>query len=253
MEKKNFYYRTLIKSALGKELRSLYRACERAEAAAERFAAKVGAKEYYPNPLAFVGGVVCVSFPEGTEPDLQLWRSVGKDGDGTEMFEPRCDKRNGSIAYNPHRQPSDTATRIYSKSPAADGRLHYIELYRDDDDSRSKNTKRGKKCNLSLAAKEAIRIERERMLLPHVKTERFFKLLGADLMAGVPENKTVAFIQPETPMIFSFDGYYYIGITYPCAAEGLQPVTQEAFMAKREDLLRMQRDMEAMNDGEHLS
>jgi hypothetical protein len=212
MEKKSYYYRTLIKSALGKELRSLYRACERAEAAADRFVTKVGAKRYYPHPNAFAGGVVCVGFDADTTPSDKLWQSIGKDGDGDEMWVPR--------KYTEQDVPHD---------------LHHP------------------KRKLPYYIRESQRIEKERQTLPMVRLERFFKLLQTNLMADVPENKTVAFIQPETPMIFSFDGYYYIGITYPCAAEGLQPVTQEAFMAKREDLLRVQRDMEAMNDGEHLS
>jgi hypothetical protein len=158
-------------------------------------------------PLDFQGRSEAVIETE----DL-LWQSIGKDGDGDEMWVPR--------KYTEQDVPHD---------------LHHP------------------KRKLPYYIRESQRIEKERQTLPMVRLERFFKLLQTNLMADVPENKTVAFIQPETPMIFSFDGYYYIGITYPCAAEGLQPVTQEAFMAKREDLLRVQRDMEAMNDGEHLS
>ena len=212
MEKKSYYYRIPIKTTLGKEFRSLYRACERAEAAADRFVAKVGAKRYYPHPNAFAGGVVCVGFAEDTKPNEKLWQSIGKDGDGDEMWIPR--------KYTKEDVPHD---------------IHHP------------------KRQLPYYMRESQRIEKQRQALPVVRLERFLKLLQAYLMADVPENKTVAFIQPETPMIFSFDGYYYIGISYPCSAEGLQIVTQEAFMQKREDLLRVQRDLEAMNDGKNIS
>lgn len=212
MEKKIYYYRIAIKTALGKEFRSLYRACERAEAAAENFVSKVGGKRYYPHPNAFAGGVVCVGFAEDAKPNGKLWESIGKDGDGDEMYVPRK----------------------YTKADVPTDKHH-------------------PKRQLPYYMRESLRIEKQRQALPVVRLERFLKLLQAYLMADVPENKTVAFVQPETPMIFSYDGYYYIGIAYPCSAEGLQPVTQEAFMQKREDLLRVQRDLEAMNDGQHLS
>jgi hypothetical protein len=36
-------------------------------------------------------------------------------------------------------------------------------------------------------------------------------------------------------------------MAYPCHADGLQLMQQEAFMQRKEDLLRCQRDIEAMN------
>ena len=239
-QQKRYYYRLPISTHLGKQFRSLHRECMHAEQAAERFAKKVGAQQYYPASSAFAGGVMCVSFADDARPDEQLWRSCGKDADGIEMWEPRCNKREGSIDYNPNHSPIDTATRLYAKRPAIDGRLHYIELYSDEPQHQSRSTKRGKQCQLSRTARQAIRIERERLLLPTVLTDRFYKLLQVDFLDAKK-------IEPVTPVFFDFDGYYYLCMAYPCHADGLQLMQQEAFMQRKEDLLRCQRDIEAMN------
>lgn len=242
MEQKRYYYRLPLSTTLGKEFRSLHRECDRADKAADKFCAKVGAKMYYPLPRAMAGGVLCVSFDE--KPDQQLWRHVATDEDGVEMYEPRCDKREGSIVYNPKRKPSNTATRLYSRQPAIDGRLHYIELHYDSE-AKCSDKRRKTPCYV----RKAIRLERERMLLPQVLTDRFFKLLDADLLADMrQENHKQYMVAPVTPVFFDFDGYYYLCIAYPCRAEGLQEMTQEAFMQRKEDMLRYQRDIEAMNN-----
>ena len=242
MEQRRYYYRLPQSTQLGKLFHSLHRECDKAEKAADKYCAKVGAKMYYPWSLSMAGGVMCVSFED--EPDLALWRHVATDEDGVEMYEPRCNKREGSIVYNPKRKPSNTATRLYSRQPAIDGRLHYIELQYDGEVKCS--DKRRKTPNY---VRKAIRLERERMLLPQVLTDRFFKLLQADLVADMrQENQKQYMVAPVTPVFFDFDGYYYLCMAYPCRAEGLQEMTQEAFMQRKEDLLRYLRDIEAMNE-----
>lgn len=245
MNHKRYFYRVSQSTPLGKELRRLHRKCEHAEAAAEKFAAKVGAKMYYPHPTAFVGGVACVSFD--TKPDQDLWQCVGKDADGIEMWEPKCQTRKGREPYDGKKRPADTATRIYNRNQSADGYLYYTELYRND---KSKSSKRGKDCNLTAKARKAICTERQRRLLPVVYTASFFKLLGAELLEGVDQRTRSGLVKitPVTPTFFICDNYYYVCAAYPCHAEGLTEISRETFMLKKQDMLQVQRNLESLQN-----
>lgn len=87
---KRFYYRFDSSTELGKKFRSLWNECNKAERAANVFAEKVGASQFTEVRRRLPHGVVCVSFDDTEEINKKQWRSVGKDQDGIEMWEPRC-------------------------------------------------------------------------------------------------------------------------------------------------------------------
>lgn len=278
------FYRFDTSSALGKQFRTLWNECNKAERAADSFAKKVGAKTYYGNAAAFTGGVECVSFKEGTKINKKMWRMVGKDADGLEQWVPDV-KHRSDVMVLPRKdfKPSDTATRIYSKqvlewfmvkdrhtleewAKIANIKLtddddlnaynvrkelenayfvRYVELYRDDEDSKPKD----RRWKLSHVARESIRIERERLKLPIVKMSRFHQLLQADKSAVMNEGKPTI-VQESTPTFFEYNRHFYLGIDYPCLADGLTELSSKAYAQVRENLLKMQRDIEALAKSE---
>lgn len=272
---KRLFYRFEVNSDIGRQFRLLWNECNKAERAAESFAKKVGAKTYYGNASAFTGGVECVSFADGTKINKKIWRMVGKDADGLEQWVPGV-KHRSDVMVLPRKdfKPSDTATRIYDRrvlSWPMVRHLHtveewaklahvaieddqwleevmgqsffvrYVELYRDDEDSKPKD----KRWRLSHVARESIRIERERLKLPVVKMSRFHQLLQADKSAVMNEGKPTI-VQESTPTFFEYNRFFYLGIDYPCLADGLTELSSKAYAQVRENLLKMQRDIEAL-------
>ncbi len=267
MGQKHYYYRIPCSSELGKQFRQFWHECTKAEKAAEIFAAKVGAESYYTSPAAFAGGVVCVSFPKGTEVNTKMWRLLGKDADGAEQWEPAVEHRENVLVL-PRKgfQPSDTAFRVYSKRlsrwrevrhlhtlqewatlagvkltddkkkdaerlddlMAEQSFCLYTELWRTDCVIAPHDNRR----HMTWVARESIRIEKARMTLPMVGTERLLRLLKADLLDGLPDDGKMKFVKPITPTFFEWGGRYYVGVAYPCKHDGLEAITEGDYRVK---------------------
>jgi hypothetical protein len=105
----------------------------------------------------------------------------------------------------------------------------YIELYRDDEIPVDPNHPRRKK---PLYISQSIRIERERMLLPVVTVERLYALMEADRSGDKPTDGKPKLVQNVTPTFFEWGGRYYIGIEYPCKAEGLEAIMEGMYQMK---------------------
>ena len=272
---KRLFYRFNVGTDLGKQFRKFWYDCDKAERAANVYAQKVGAKQFYSSPAAFAGGVVCVSFDEGEEVNARLWRSVGKDADGIEMYEPNVKQRHGVLVL-PRRgfQPSDTAQRIYQKRPSPwsevcqvytleewseiagikltgdkqkdfaaltkkmSGEMFckYIEIYRDDEEVNFTDNR----CRMTNIARKSILIEKQRLMLPLVRTERLYQLLQADETAGFKDGKP-HLVQHTTPTFFEYGGRYYIGIDIPCRHESLEEISEAKYNMKKVDLVTAER------------
>ena len=63
------YYKLPLESSIGRLIERFWHACEKCEQAADDWCKKVGAKYYYSDPHFFAGGVGCVTFGDGDEPD----------------------------------------------------------------------------------------------------------------------------------------------------------------------------------------
>lgn len=276
------FYRVDVTSDLGWRLRRLWNECTKAERAAEVFAKKVGAETYYPSDASFAGGVECVSFADTAKVNKKLWRSIGKDADGYEQWQPIASCRY-DIMVLPRRNfmPSDTATRIYDKHilswdkavglktleewakvagvEMTDNKkevaikvdnilrdsyfIRYIELYRDEDE----DTPKDRRTKVPYYIRESIRIERARILLPVVKTERIYQLLKADQSVAMKDGKPTI-VRDTAPTFFEYSRHIYIGCDYPCYAEGLQSISSVSYVSAKENLLKMQRDKEALEN-----
>jgi hypothetical protein len=79
---------------------------------------------------------------------------------------------------------------------------------------------------------QSIRIEKERLLLPVVTVEKLYALLEADQSGDKPTDGKPKLVEPVTPTFFEWGGRYYIGIEYPCKAEGLEEIEQGVYQVK---------------------
>ena len=105
----------------------------------------------------------------------------------------------------------------------------FIELYRDDEIPVDPNHPTRKK---PLYVSQSIRIERERMLLPVVTLERLYALMEADRSGDNPTDGKPKLVQNVTPTFFEWGGRYYIGIEYPCKADGLEAIMEGMYQMK---------------------
>lgn len=105
----------------------------------------------------------------------------------------------------------------------------YIELYRDD--AIPVDPKHPKR-KTPLYVSHSIHIEKERLLLPVVTVDRLYALLEADQSADKPDGDKPKLVQNVTPTFFEWGGRYYIGIEYPCKAEGLEEIEQGVYQVK---------------------
>jgi len=85
----NYYYKLRSKSELGKSFRRLWNRCVKAEKAADAFAKKAGAEQFYPSADGFAGGVVAVLFKDDECPMPDLWTCEGEDEEGRKLWQPR--------------------------------------------------------------------------------------------------------------------------------------------------------------------
>ena len=282
---KKYCYRFDICSPIGKKFRSLWNECNKAQRAAETFRKKVGACGFCPNEAMFAGGIEGLYFEDDKKVSRKIWREDGKAEDGTICWLPICKKRE-DVMILPRKdfRPSNTATRIYGKrvlpwgmvrhqhtlqewaamvemtlvddkenyAEALDERMKgeffvkFVELYRDDDDAFATD----KRWNLSWTARESIRIERDRLLLPVVDVQRFYSLLHADLLDGKGDDGRMHFVKPVTPMFFEYGNRYYFGSPYPCNEEGLEQMDESDYMQKLIVMRQMERDMKALKEVE---
>ena len=272
-----YFYRFDASSELGKKFRNFLYECDKANRAADTYCAKVGAKTFYGNESAFAGGVLCVGFEDGEKVDKRLWRSVGKDGDGYEMWEPNCQKRQDVIVL-PRRdfRPSDTASRVYNKRPSRwqdVANLHtkdewiriatittsgdqdkdwkkavnklsketfcrYVELYISDEQRQEQAT--NPHYRMPLWMKRAIHLELQRLKLPIVSIQALYGILQTDLTDG-KKDSTMKIVQPTTPIFFELYGRYYVGIDHPCNNPTLEIITPEKFNIRRHDFEKLMR------------
>lgn len=246
---KNFhFYKFSTTSELGKAFRKLWRLCEKAEKAADKFAAKVGAVTYYPQDSMFAGGVACVAFKDNVCPKPEHWRSVGKDADGYEQWVPNVKQRMGAVELpNADFKPNKAANRIYQTRPVPgkDGklRLMFVELYRDDEASKSKS--RGYKQ--SWLAKESIRIEKERLTLPTVSVMQILNMVQADMTNGKGGDGKAVIVKPVTPTFFKYSRHIYLGCAYPCKAEGMKEISMSDYIEVEKAVREMMRDLAEVN------
>lgn len=105
----------------------------------------------------------------------------------------------------------------------------YIELYRDDDIPADPTHPHRKK---PLYISQSIRIEKERLTLPVVSMDMLYHLMQADLSGDKPEDDKPKVIENVTPTFFEWGGRYYIGIEYPCKAEGLETIMEGVYQMK---------------------
>jgi len=243
--------------------------CRKAERAQMDFGQKCGAESIVPVDAAFEGGVVGVTFSDDSKVNRTVWKEIVKDKDGKTIWRPNCERREGAIVAKSEKyRPHDTATRIYDyrkrtwqevKHLFAEGKtdgedaadkpqptekkyIRYIELYRED-------TKKSVR-DMSKLQREAISLERERIMLPVVTPDRVFATLQADMTAGLPKDDKMHIIRPESPTFWKYGNHWYVGCTFPCRAEGLRPIGIEVYVEIKKRLLMMQRDLEAMAKSE---
>lgn len=244
---KNCYYKFNMNSELGKAFRKVWRLCDKAERAADRFAAKVGAVTYYPVDTAFAGGVTCVAFKDNVCHKPKHWKSIGKDADGLVQYVPNVKQRHGALVLpDGDFKAGNAANRIYGKQPVRDqkGRmvLPFVELYRDDEASRSK----WKPKQMSLDAKESIRIEKERLTLPTVSVMSILTLLQADMTGGKGSDGKPHIVKPVTPTFFKYSRQIYVGCAYPCHAKDLKEISMGDYLETEKEIRAMMRDLESI-------
>ena len=283
---KHYYYRCDSASEIGKKLKRLLNDCQKAERAQMDFGRKCGAESIVPVDDNFEGGVIGVTFADDDKVNKTVWKEIVKDEDGKTIWRPNCECREGvAISKNDRYRPGNTATRLFDykqrtfaevkhlytaqqwydlvrkflsdreltgnreEDEALVGKLlsekrfiKYVELYRTDTDKRIRE--------MSKLQREAINLEHRRRMLPVVTPLRVFSMLKADMMADVPADKQTGFVKPETPAFWEYADHWYIGCVFPCKAEGLTEISSKAYITKLTDLMRVQRDMEALAKSE---
>ena len=238
----DYYYKFNVKTNLGKSFVRLWHECDKAEKAAERFAAKVAAVMFYPVDSSMAGGVSCVVFKDNKCPKPGHWKSIGKDADGYELWVPNVKQRTGALALaDAGSKPNAVTNRIYQKQPftSAEGQLllPYVELYRDDEASKSISGR----YKMSWAARESIRIEKERRTLPVVSVMQILNLLQADV-TGCNGDGKMHVVRPVTPTFFRYSQTIYLGCAYACKAEGLKEITMGDYLEIEKEVRAMERD-----------
>lgn len=200
---KTYYYKLRSKSKLGKMFRQLWNKCVKAERAADAFAKKAGAEQFYPSDMVFGGGVVAVLFKDDVCPMPDLWNCAGEDADGRKLWRPR----------------KFDAPRVMRRN----------------------------KSVTPLVVRKAMRIEKERLALPVVKTETILQLLQADPSCGKADDGKVHIVRVVTPTFFEYWNYIYIGIAYPCHAEPLEEITQADYIEAEKAVRELARHTAVVN------
>jgi hypothetical protein len=271
---KKYCYRFDEKSELGKKFRKFLYECSRASRAADTYCKKAGAKMFYEDPSSFAGGVTCVSFDEEKKVDKKLWRSVGKDTDGIEMYEPNVQHRQDCILITRRDfRPADTDTRIYQKRVSewievvnlhtkqewiamsgvrvtgnleADWQnacsvmqkelfVQYTEIYVDDE--QLKQLRENPRYRMPVPVKRAIQLEMQRLKLPVVNINKLYALFQPTL---VEEGKKPRVLHASTPVCFLHNGMYYIRSEFPYQNKDLKKIDEAKFILHKIEFEREQ-------------
>lgn len=284
MAEQKYYYTIDTATALGRQFRSFWNRCNKAERAAHDYCKRIGAKTFYEGMTSFAGGVMCVSFPEGTKVDTRIWRSQGKDADGLEQWTPNVEHRDDVQRLRNADQRPDAASRnrIYNRTVLSwplVAHLHTTQEWAEryditltgDDDADSKavcealkdavfmrytllyvkgyypyDTSTGKK--MPSWVRQAISNERLRRMLPMVTVESFYAMMQGRLPVS-PDGKPVI-IQESTPTFFEWYGRYYVACSRPCTHPDLEESNQYTYNTKRRALLLTEQMASEADDSE---
>ena len=260
-----YYYRIDSCSALGKQFRSLWNDCIKAEKAQESFVRRMGAKSFTESTVYFTGGVKELIFPEDMTIDERTWQQAGKDDETQEtLWVPNVRKSSGCV-ISPRKgwKPSSTATRIYGTKPMKWQQASLIYTTKKWAEIANiplsgDTAQDGKKVEDALCneifwsyveiqgckdllsrqrmpewMRRAISAERERLLLPVVRVERIYNILQAEFI----DDKTPS----KTPTFFEFGGRYYVGVGCECRHEMLESITEGTYSLKRTSLMQTSR------------
>lgn len=267
-----YYYRIDKCSALGKQFRSLWNDCIKAEKAQESFARRIGAKSFTEPTAYFTGGVQELIFPADMTIDERTWQQAGKDSETQEtLWVPNVRKSSGCV-ISPRKgwKPSSTATRIYGTKPMTWQQACLIyttqkwaemaNIPLSGDAAQDRQQVEESLCNeifwnyveiqgskdllprqrMPEWMRRAVSAERERLLLPVVRVERIYKLLQAEFTNG----KTPS----STPTFFEYGGRYYIGVGCKCLHENLESITEGTYNLKGTSLMIYNRDHNQYNE-----
>lgn len=277
MTEKMYYYRLNADSELGARLRQLLSEIQRAQRAQITFLKNVGAEGYNDDESLMAGGVLCVSFPADKKVNERIWRKSHKDADGVQMYVPNVERRTGYIIL-PRKgfKPSDTWCRVYDKrvyswpqavsqytmkqwAEMAGVRLtgdkgkdaecvnealqfaqfaHYQEFYIKEWDPEVLEVH----VKLPWWVREAVRLEVQRVKLPVVTVNIFYRLMQAG--SPLPEGQTFGRINERLPNFFEIGGKFYVSCSRELMAEGLEAITAQKYNSKAaivQDAERMSR------------
>ena len=242
------FYKFNTRSVLGKEFRSLWNKCIKADKARVKFREKVGAVAFCPNDMMFAGGVDGVYFEDDTKVDRRIWQEAGKAEDGAVCWVPIVKQRAGTVVVeNEANMPGDVVNRIYSKRRLKNEKgqmvVPFIELYRDDEESKS----RIKGYKMSWPAKESIRIAKGMLTLPVVRMEQILHLLQADPTEGKGNDGRMRVVRMEAPTFFQYSRHIYVGCACPCHAEGLKEIAQADYIDAEKAVRELHRVLAVAN------
>lgn len=264
-----FYYEFPCNSPAGRRLERFHHACMEAERKAEVYAKRMGAHSYYFNPNFFAGGVSYLVFKDPEKVNTDVWRVVHKTEEGELWWEPNVSISVGCVKARDNFTPSDVAGRTYQKQPCGwdDVRqlytlnewLAFIGFHSSGDKEIDAQTVVGilkekrfyKFIEITpLAAppvgrkrsrdgSKAIQAEQMRMKLPTVRTDDFYKIMGADT-SGEDAGKNR---EASTPVFFKYNEKWFVGMEFPISQEGFdggqfEIITQGKYVAMKNTMLR---------------
>lgn len=233
------YYKIPLASKTGKLLRKYHHAAQRAALAAERYAARWGARSYIGTYEAFEGGVEYLEF-EGV-PDDRIWRKVGHEWDADArdfiyQYEPRVRERAGTVTLPKGEHPSNRWDRIYMPRPKVlknqEGKdvwqFRFLEWYGDEEQYGV--TKRDGRRMVPPALRRAIRAERERRALPLVGLEQLADILAMRIIQPEGGKRRTRMVDVETPAFFFVLDYYYVSSPFECVNPDMSEIERGTYV-----------------------
>jgi len=163
----------------------------------------------------------------------------GMHGSTVAATQTQHTEQGGENGHGMHGEPAEKAAAMKEALEKVERKVNekmekelfcqFIELYRDDEIPVDPTHPKRK---TPLYISQSIRIERERMLLPVVTVEKLYALMEADQSGDKPTDGKPKLVENVTPTFFEWGGRYYIGIEYPCKAEGLEPIIEATYRMK---------------------
>jgi hypothetical protein len=264
------YYRFGTFTELGKQFRRWWNEFNKAQRAKKVFLEKIGAEEYTPEEQVYDTGVKTVTFPRDKQVDERIWRCVRTETDGTKEYVPNVMRRTGYMVL-PRKgfRPSDTATRVYDKrlfawpeaavqytlkewakiagvSLTGDEQTdrqrvneamqhstfaHYTDFYHPDYDPADPE-RQDKRARTPWWAREAVRIEVQRVSLPKVRLSSYYRMLQAQQPAVGMDAQGVQSVQEVSPIFFEWAGKFYCTCSRSCQHPDIEEISTEGFSAK---------------------